>query len=870
MHRSESDVPTPSPLGLVAPATPDWIAPVAAAAVVALACAVLVGWQFDVPVLRSGRVGEPPMPPLSAAGLLLAAASLWLLDPRAGTSTRHGFGRVLAGLVCALGLATFVEYGFSVDLGVDLLLYAARLMEEGVASPGRVGLFTAATLTLLGAALLLFGSGVRGIRVAQWLALAGALSAAVPVLGHLYRIRELYAPAPSTPTALHTALGALVLSVGVLFSRRQVGPMATLTGRDVGGLTARRLLPITLLLPVLLGALVTEVLRQAALPPAPGLLLVAALLSIVFATLVWRSAAELRGIDRERRRTALALVQSEERFRSLAENAADAIITINARDAIVFANPAAERLFGYSAEELSTKRFTEVMPERHRQAHREGIRRYANTGRRRIAWSGIEYSGLHRDGREIPLEVTLGEYERDGRHYFTGIMRDITERRRAEAAQRLLLEAGAVLSASLDPDATLRGVTRLAVAEVADWCVIYRRRGDALTAMELAARDLVREVRLRELERDHPPGDGHPAMDAVHTGQPRLFSGLGDADIEAIAGSDEQRALLREVGYGSFLVAPLVARGRTIGALALGSASEGARLDERDLATARELAVRVAFAVDNARLYDAARAARAQAEDRAGQLERVTESRTRLMRGFSHDLKNPLAAADGHAQLMESLTLGRLSVKQRESVASIRRAIGNALELIGALVELGRTESGSISLDLGRTDPQLIAREVALELRPQAEAKGLELEVESDSRPPARGDAARIRQILGNLMGNAVKYTEEGGVRVRLDQVEAGPSGAGPWVRVDVEDTGPGIPPDQQARIFEEFTRLPGAEPGSGLGLAISRNLAEAMGGAITVHSEPGTGSRFTLWLPAHGTAAGRNGAPESARAASS
>lgn len=847
--------PSVSPIGDVAPATPDWIAPLAAAAVAALAFVVLVGWHFDVPMLRSGRTGQPAMPPLSAAALLLTAAALWLLDPRGAAPSRRGFGRVLAGLVCALGLATLLEYAFHVDLGFDLLLYPTQLLAHAEAPAGRPGVLTAGTLTLLGAALLLFGSGLRAIRIAQWLALAAGLTAAVPLLGHLYRIPALYAPAPSAPTALHTALGGLVLALGVLFSRRQVGPMATLTGRDAGGLTARRLLPLGLLLPVLLGALVAEVLRQAHLSPAPGLLLVAVVLGIVFATLVWRSARELRGIDRERRHTALALVQSEERFRSLAENAADAIITINARDAIVFANPAAERLFGYSAGELADMRFTELMPERHRHMHREGVHRYENTGRRRMAWSGIEFPGLHRDGREIPLEVTLGEYERDGRHYFTGIMRDITERRRAEAAQRLLLEAGAVLSASLDPGATLRGVTRLAVAEVADWCVVYRNRGDRLSAIELAARDLVREVRLRELERDHAPAGEHPAMDVVRTGQPRLFRELGEDDVAAIADDEEQLALLREVGYRSFLVVPLVARGRTIGALALGSGLGGARLDERDLATAQELAVRIAFAVDNARLYDAARAARSEAEERAGELERMTESRTRLVRGFSHDLKNPLSAADGHAQLLESLTLGRLSVKQRQSVGSIRRAIGNALELIEALVELARTEAGSVTLERQRTDPLLIAREIGLELRPQAEAKGLELEIEGGSGPAATADAARVRQILGNLVGNAIKYTDEGRVTVSVERVTNGPAGAGPWVRVDVEDTGPGIPPDQQARIFEEFTRLSGTVPGSGLGLAISRNLAEAMGGAITVRSEPGAGSRFTLWLPAHGSA---------------
>lgn len=873
-EHDEGPVGAVAPLGAVASEAPDWIAPASALITGALAVAVLAGWQFGLEQLTHASPGRILLSPLSATGLLLGSAALWLLYPARRHPTRQGFGNVLAALVTALGVAVLIEYIGRVDLGLDLLLYARAVQATEASFPGRPSLYGGIHFVLIGAALLLLGGRGRQVRFAQWLALASLLVAGAAVLGFLYRIPDLYRPVNAAAMSLSGALLAVVLSVGVLFTRRRVGLMGTITGVDVGGLAARRLMPIGVLLPVLLGALIAEAVRQDALDAEHGFFLVGALLSIAFTALVWRSATVLHGIDRERRQAARGLVQSEERFRSLAENAADALITIDARGTIVFANPAAERLFGYSAEELLRMHLSDLMPPRFRDVHREAVRRYERTGRRRIDWGGTQFMGLRRDGREVPLEITLGEYVHDGGRFYTGIMRDITERKHAERSQRLLVEAGRVLSASLDPEATLRGVTRLTVAEMADWCVVYGD-GDPPQVVELAARDLVREIRLREMEGRYPPAAGGPVRTALRTGEPVLIADVGADERQALAyGGAEHLDLLCEIGCGSLLVVPLVTRGRTIGALALGQNAAAPRFEERDVRTARELAVRIAFAVDNARLYEAARAARAQAETRAQEIERITESRARLMRGFSHDLKNPLGAADGHADLLESGVLGELQPKQRDSLRRIRRTIGDALGLIDELVELARAESGQLELRLVDVPVGRISREVVDEQMPRAEAKGLRLTIDDRPAPAAVADAARVRQILANLVTNAIKYTPEGMVTVRvgterrpvgelqavtvlgrrhddavLKPVVAGNAMHAPWVRIDVEDTGPGIPAEQQARMFEEFSRLSTDTPGAGLGLAISRSLAEAMGGSITVRSKPGEGSCFTLWL---------------------
>jgi PAS domain S-box-containing protein len=263
------------------------------------------------------------------------------------------------------------------------------------------------------------------------------------------------------------------------------------------------------------------------------------------------------------------------------------------------------------------------------------------------------------------------------------------------------------------------------------------------------------------------------------------------------------------------------------------------------------------------RLLRREQSARAEAERREEELERVTESRARLIRGFTHDVKNPLGAADGYLQLLEEGIVDQLTGKQRDSVAKARRSIGSALRLIEDLLELARAEAGEVTISDEATDIREVARAAADAHRATAEAKGLDLKIDLPaSLPPIRSDPIRIRQVLGNLLSNAVKYTDAGQVTVRVDLRDGLPApGPGRWLAVAVADTGPGIPEDQQRFLFQEFRRVRPADDqkGAGIGLPISRRIAHALGGEITVESEIGKGSTFTLWLPlrtSHGTQA--------------
>jgi signal transduction histidine kinase len=190
----------------------------------------------------------------------------------------------------------------------------------------------------------------------------------------------------------------------------------------------------------------------------------------------------------------------------------------------------------------------------------------------------------------------------------------------------------------------------------------------------------------------------------------------------------------------------------------------------------------------------------------------------------------------------------------KEVIARARRALHDGLKLIEDLLELAKAEAGQIAVEYQTVNIGEVVQEIAESHRVHAQSKGLALNVEVEpGLPVIQSDASRLRQILGNLLSNAIKYTHEGGVSIHARLREDGEAPErGRWIALEVRDTGPGIPAEQQKLIFEEFRRLDtaGPEQGWGIGLAISRRIARMLHGEITVTSTPGSGSTFTLWLP--------------------
>lgn len=288
--------------------------------------------------------------------------------------------------------------------------------------------------------------------------------------------------------------------------------------------------------------------------------------------------------------------------------------------------------------------------------------------------------------------------------------------------------------------------------------------------------------------------------------------------------------------------------------LALAAALSVAHLGSRYRRTALQME---AAAEERDRLLEAERVARRESEEarreaegRRTELEEVTASRAALIRGFSHDVRNPLGAAAGHLQLLAKEVAGPLTEKQRNSVNRATGSLNAALKLIEDLLTLAHSEA--IEIEKQRVDMRTAVDEMAQAARALADLKHLSVSREfANAATSIETDPARVRQVLANLLSNAVKYTDTGGIVLRVGPRERDGQ---QWVVVDVEDTGRGIPECEQPLVFDEFQRIQSgrATSGAGIGLAISQRIAHTLGGRITVESEPGRGSVFSLWLPSH------------------
>lgn len=522
-------------------------------------------------------------------------------------------------------------------------------------------------------------------------------------------------------------------------------------------------------------------------------------------------------------------------FERMVEISADAIISVDERQRILLFNTGAETIFGYRRDEVLGQPLEILIPERFRpyhRAHMQGFAEGAHAARR--MGDRREIAGLRKNGEEFPAEASISRIDHPSSRIFTVVLRDITDRKRSEDTQRFLADSSAVLARSLDYRTTLAGLARLALPQLADWCVIDVLIEGRLDRVEAAHHDPDRDALVQELKRFPPEAArAHPSVTVVETGEPELIEQVSDATLSAIAANEEHLWILRQLEPRSMLVVPLVARGRTLGAFGLFSAGRGRRYDADDRLLAIELARRAALAVDNARLYREAREAVA--------------ARDEVLSVVSHDLGNPLSAIRVSARVLDRLLDSAQVEAARSQLDGIRGAAVQMERLIRDLLEVRRIEAGRLRLVRRPETVRLLVEDAVRAMADVATEQGVTLDTHLGHGLPETitVDADRVQQIFSNLIGNALKFTGPGGsITVAAETCDD-------VVMFSVRDTGPGIPAEDIPNVFDRFWQA--SQQGShgiGLGLAIARGLTEAHGGSVGVESEVGVGSRFTFTIP--------------------
>jgi PAS domain S-box-containing protein len=546
---------------------------------------------------------------------------------------------------------------------------------------------------------------------------------------------------------------------------------------------------------------------------------------------------------------------------AIVESSDDAIISKTLMGIIVSWNRGAERLYGYAADEVIGRPIAILVPSDRPDELPKLL------GRLRLGERIAQYETVRRrkDGQEIYVSLTISPV-RDVSGSIIGastVARDITARKRAEEAlerQRrhtvFLDRATQVFNSTLHRDAVLQRVVQMATEVLGESCTIHlveEGKADLTPVATYHADPEIKKARLQVL-RDHPIRIGDPASVvglAAANGQPYLVK---DAQMEGPVKHADRLSI------ASLIAVPMIAQGKILGVLATSIMSPPRQFTQADLQLATALADRAALAIENARLYEQERVLRQRLEALNRLIQEVNRRKSEFVTLVSHELKTPLTSMTGYLELLLEGQGGALVQRQREWLGIIGDNADRLITLIDDLLDIARIEAGKIELKRTPLDLVPLIQEVAHALRPQIEGKGQWLTLElAEALPAVAGDADRVRQILTNLLANALKYTPSGG---RITITARGDAG---YVRIAVQDTGIGVAPEDQAQLFTPFFRAQKEATqgvgGTGLGLAITRALVDLHGGTITVASVPGQGSTFSFTLPAsqepEGTVAG-------------
>ncbi len=491
----------------------------------------------------------------------------------------------------------------------------------------------------------------------------------------------------------------------------------------------------------------------------------------------------------ELRQTEKALHKSRELFKAVIGNAVDGIINIDEKGTIQSLNAAVERIFGYSDDEIIGQNVSVLMPEPDHSKHDGYLDHYLKTGEAKIIGSGREVVGQHKDGSTFPLDLSISDTIIDGRHIFTGILRDITELKRSQEA---LHKNEKLLSTAIE---TISDGFVLTDSE--DRIVLFNRKFRALypNAFDL----IVKGAKYADFLRGGAERGEFPEAEGR----------IDDWVNECLAERSKESTVIEEPLIGDRWV----------------------RVALRQLPDGGKVAIHV----------DVSELKQAQQEAQA-----ATRTKSEFLANMSHEIRTPMNAIIGLSYLALKT---ELSPQQNDYLAKIQTSAQALLGIINDILDFSKIEAGKLEIETVDFDLEKVFKDAVNLVVFKAQEKGIEVlfSIPPDMPTALIGDPLRFGQILVNLTNNAVKFTDHGEIVISSEVLERESKHV--KLRFEVRDSGIGMTEEQQEKLFRAFSQTDTSTTrtygGTGLGLSISKQLVELMGGEIGVESELGKGSTF-------------------------
>ncbi len=542
-------------------------------------------------------------------------------------------------------------------------------------------------------------------------------------------------------------------------------------------------------------------------------------------------------------------------FTTTLRSIADAVIATDPEGRVTFMNQVAERLTGWTEPEADGRPLDEVF-----RIFSEATRAPSESPVAKVLREGTvvglaNHTVLRsRNGTEVPIDDSGAPIRTETGHLAGVVLvfRDVSREKVLAGRREFLAKAGEALVSSLDYEATLSNVARLAVPILADWCSLEVVESDADTPRlaVVAHVDPSKVAFARDLRERYPPDSKAPrgVPEVIRTGRPELYTEIPAALLEGAARDAEHLRLIRELMLQSAMIVPLRTATRTFGAMTFVYAESGRRYTEDDLAFALDFARQAAMAIENAASVKELSDARTREGLLRHEAEVAGRAKDEFLAVVSHELRTPLTAILGWAVTLRSR---KTPDELERGLAVIERNARSQAKLIEDVLDVSRIISGKLSLNLAPTN---IADAVGASIEtvtPAANAKDIVItSTVTTEALTITADPDRLRQIVWNLLSNAVKFTPKGGhVWVSADH-------RGSDVVIVVRDSGEGISGHALPLVFEPFHQADASTTrrhgGLGLGLAIVKQLITAQGGTVTAESGgEGKGATFTVRIPA-------------------